>query len=97
MSNRSQPYCSNCGGLGHLVGSCPKVKVARSEVVIRRPVVARGEAVAARELELGDLQEPEITDEPDVCPACGTNLVARRKERERRRVYMARKRKEGLE
>ena len=31
----------------------------------------------------------------DVCPTCGTNLAARRKERERRREYMKRKRAEG--
>ena len=32
------------------------------------------------------------SDEPDVCPTCGTNLAAKRKERERRRAYMRNRR-----
>ncbi len=36
----------------------------------------------------------EVRSEPDVCSECGTNLAAKRKDRERRRRYMKDRRAE---
>lgn len=41
-----------------------------------------------------DEKKMKLVEEPDICPACGTNLKTRRKERERRREWMSRKRAE---
>ena len=42
----------------------------------------------------GDHEYVSSSSDADVCPSCGTNLAAKRKERDRRRQYMQRRRAE---
>lgn len=71
-------YCNRCHSDTHYAAQCSQISPKVQREAEPKPEVSN--VVKAR-LDDG-------ADKEDVCPTCGTNLEARKRERDRRREYM---------
>ena len=104
-SRMTPPKCKLCGDRHY--GVCPVSAGAEApgrdgdarDVGVELPAEKKADAVPDAKVSENDTAKSgdkySKNYSADVCPTCGTNLAARRKERERRREYMKRKRAEG--
>ena len=88
-------YCNNCGEADHYAGNCPNPvspKVQRPDKSAPGEDDVSSDRVAARPDPKPKEARPDGED--SYCESCGANLTAKTKERDRRRKYMRKYRRD---